>query len=88
MDKETINAQIKECKKIISSINSKNYYDAGIRILYNLNNNNYIWYKPVNSIIKDQITNLLFDIETNFKDDLTRTFFKRTIKKLEFYSNF
>ena len=77
-----IKRQIMECKAIIKAIDNGKYHDASIRIRFNLDNNNYCWYKDVKYIIDNQITNLFYDIETNFKDDLTRNFFKRTIQKL------
>ena len=75
--------QIKECKRIIEAINNGEYREASVLIRFYLNDASFIWYKDINSIINDQISNLFFDIETDFKKDTTRGFFKHIIAELE-----
>ena len=76
--------QILECKDIIEAIQKGQYMDASIQIRNNLNDSNYSWYKPIEHIIDNQITNLFYDIETNFEKNLTVNFFKRMIDEVKF----
>lgn len=76
--------QILACKDIIEAIQKGEYMDASIQIRNNLNDNSYNWYKPIENIIDNQITNLFYDIETNFKKNLTVDFFKRMIDEIKF----
>ncbi len=77
--------QINRCKNIIDAIDAGNYHDASIQIRFNLNDSSYVWYKDPEFIKEDQISNLFIDIEENFKNDYCRDFFKRTIKKLQYF---
>lgn len=76
--------QILACKDIIRAIEKGEYMDASIQIRNNLDDNSYNWYKPIENIIDNQITNLFYDIETNFKKNLTVDFFKRMIDEIKF----
>ena len=74
--------QIKICEKIIKRIDEKNYHDASILIRYYLNDKSFSWYKPIENIIENQITNLFYDL--TYGTDLTREFFKHQIEKLKY----
>jgi len=78
-----LNAQIAICNKIASEIGLGHYYNASILIRNYLNDNDYLWYKNVNNIIDNQISNLFYDIE--HKTNNTKLFFRRQIVKLENY---
>ena len=76
-------------KKIIEALEKEETREASILIRFYLNDKSYIWYKNVNNIIQDQITNLFYDVDAgNVKNGLCITFFKRQLKKLEFYSKY
>ena len=76
--------QINICKKIINRIKSGQYHDASILIRYYLNDNAFYWYKKIESIINDQISNLFLDIEQDFKNNYTIDFFNGIIDGLIF----
>ena len=76
--------QIKICNDIIEDINAGNYRNASVLIRFYLNNSSFIWYKNIDSIIQDQISNLFLDIEQEFKNNYTIGFFKHIISELEF----
>ena len=57
--------QASECDKICQRIAEKDYHDASILIRYYLNDSRFIWYKPIERIIENQITNLFYDITHN-----------------------
>ena len=82
--KHCLTFQIKECKRVIKAIKKGEYKEASILIRYYLNDASFIWYKDINSIIDDQITNLFFDIETDFKKNLTIRFFEGIINELKY----
>jgi len=75
--------QIKLCEEIIKAIKTGQYREASVLIRYYLNDKSFIWYKDINSIIQDQISNLFIDIEQNFKNNYTINFFEGIIKELE-----
>ena len=77
--KAALKRQINACKEIIESINEKDYYNASILIRFYLNDNNFIWYKNIQYIIEDQISNLFLDIQDDFKKDRVTNFFKNMI---------
>ena len=83
-NKKDIERQINVCNKIINRIKSGQYLDASILIRYYLNNNGYKWYKNIDSIINDQLSNLFLDIEQEFKNNYTIDFFNGIIKGLLF----
>ena len=64
-------------------IKTGNYRNASVLIRFYLNDSRFIWYKDINSIIDDQISNLFIDIEDNFKNNYTIGFFKHIIEELE-----
>ena len=76
--------QIAACKEIIEDIKNKEYRDASVLIRFYLNDSRFIWYKDINSIIEDQISNLFIDIEQGFKNNYTIGFFEHIIEELEF----
>lgn len=75
--------QIKRCEDIVKAIKKGEYMDASIRIRNNLNDKRFVWYKNIDSIIDNQITNLFFDIENNFENNLTIKFFEHLISEME-----
>ena len=77
-----LKSQIKICEDIIKDIKTGNYRNASILIRFYLNDSGFKWYKDINSIIQDQISNLFYDIETNFKKNLTVGFFEHIISGL------
>lgn len=77
-------AQIKICNDIIKDIETGQYRNASVLIRFYLNNSSYSWYKDINSIIQDQISNLFIDIEQDFKNNYTIEFFKQIISELKF----
>ena len=83
VSKMILEEQIKQCKGIVEAIKKGNYMDASIRIRYNLNAERFVWYKDIESIINDQITNLFFDIENNFEKNLTIDFFEHLISEMK-----
>ena len=76
--------QIKVCKYIIEDIEKGNYRNASVLIRFYLNDSSFIWYKNIDSIIQDQISNLFLDIEQEFKNNYTIGFFKHIISELEY----
>ena len=78
--------QVNEIEKIITSIEAGKYHNASIQIRNNLNASYFEWYKDINSIIDNQISNLFYDIETG--KTLTLDFFKGQISELMYdYKN-
>lgn len=73
--------QLRTIKELIKNIENKKYYNASIIIRFDLNDKSYIWYKDINSIIQDQISNLFYDIENN--TNISLDFWKRQQVKLE-----
>lgn len=82
--KNSLKCQIAVCYKIIKAIETNQYREASVLIRFYLNDNNYLWYKNVESIINDQINNLFIDIEQEFKNNYTVDFFKKIISELKF----
>lgn len=76
--------QIYICNKIIKDINAGNYRNASVLIRFYLNDSSYYWYKNIDSIIQDQISNLFLDIEQEFKNNYTVGFFQHIISELEY----
>ena len=76
--------QINICEKIIKDIKNGNYRNASVLIRFYLNDKSYYWYKNIDSIIQDQISNLFIDIETGFKENYTIGFFQHIIDELKY----
>ena len=83
--KNSLKRQIAVCYKLIAAIENKEYREASILIRFYLNDKSYLWYKNIESIINDQISNLFYDIETG--NNNTIEFFKNQIDGLKFNIN-
>jgi len=84
ISENTLLCQINVCKKIIKAIKAGEYHEASVLIRYYLNDKSYVWYKNVEFIIENQISNLFIDIETNFKKNYTINFFEGIIQEIEY----
>lgn len=76
--------QISVIEDIIKDIQTGNYRNASVLIRFYLNDKRFYWYKDINSIINDQISNLFIDIEQGFKKNYTVEFFTRIKEELEY----
>ena len=73
--------QAKVCNKICQRIAQKDYHDASILIRYYLNDKSFNWYKPIERIIENQITNLFYDV--TYHKTSCYEFFNRQYKELQ-----